>query len=132
MSVIVSKSSLTVYSVDERVASSLPGVGNPRLAILSCFQTIHSESSVFVPAEAVQSVLPCDVPNLRSKVWSLVAPVTPATSHSSCTPCMPMISINTSSLNNPKASSPLKFAIVLSLMSVSSCIPCIAEPCETT
>ena len=47
-----------------------------------CSYTIHSESSAFVPAEEDQfPKFPDNTDDFLTKVWSLVASVTPATSH---------------------------------------------------
>ena len=52
----------------------------PKSVQSSLSLTIHSESSAFVPAEAVQSVFPDITVSFLTSVWSFVAAVTPATS----------------------------------------------------
>ncbi len=63
-----------------------------------------------VPAEEAQSVLPIVVPYFLRSVLLTVASVVSATSHAvpGSSVGIPITSIKTSFLNNPKASSPLK------------------------
>ncbi|MBA7565598.1 hypothetical protein ES708_07283 [subsurface metagenome] len=107
---------LVSYNSIVRISVSLlpSGVGSPRFPIKSCPNTRHSESPVFVPADAAQLVLPIKTPDFLNKVKSLVASGTPATSHpvSGSSPSVPIrsISIHSSStfFARPMASLPLK------------------------
>ena len=68
-------------SIQPNTASTGQGdVCIPKLDQSFCSRTIHSESSALVPADADQSELPCSIAHLRTKVWSFVALLTPATS----------------------------------------------------
>ena len=79
--------------------------------------TIHSESSAFVPADAVQSAFPYTLFDLRTNVWSFVPSAIPATAQpapgsTSGTPMMSMsvhvVSVPEIDLfSSPRASSPL-------------------------
>ena len=69
-------------SVQPKITSGQGVVCEPKSDQSFCSRTIHSESSAFVPAEVAQSLaFPCSTEHLRTKVWSLVALATPATSH---------------------------------------------------
>ena len=69
-------------SVHPNTASTGQGdVCMPKLDQSLFSNTIHSESSAFVPAEVAQSLaFPCSTEHLRTNVWSLVALAIPATS----------------------------------------------------
>ena len=51
----------------------------PNSVQVFCGKTSHSESEAFVPADAFQSLFPCVTEHFLTKVWSLVALLTPAT-----------------------------------------------------
>ncbi|MFC2152436.1 hypothetical protein ACFLSE_07915 [Bacteroidota bacterium] len=60
-----------------------------------------------MPADAAQSVFPIVTDVFLISVCSTKASVVSATSQKTSSPCVPIASINTSLLNNPKASLPL-------------------------
>ena len=68
-SVAISSKLHAAGSVQPNTASTGHGdVCMPKLDQSFCSRTIHSESSALVPADAIQSVLPCSIPHLRTKV----------------------------------------------------------------